>query len=89
MDEYVPKTQEIREAYRYETGGDGCSVRGDEAYPEFDRWLAAHDAQVKADALNEAADMFAITGRLEMMTWLRARAAEVRGTGTPNGESRG
>lgn len=47
--EYTPTTEEIREAYRYETGGDGCSVRGDEALPEFDRWLAG----VVADARRE------------------------------------
>ena len=40
---YVPTTEEVRSMYggpRYE--------------PEFDRWLAAHDAEVRAQALNEA-----------------------------------
>ena len=42
---YVPTTEEVRSMYggpRYE--------------PEFDRWLAAHDAQIAAQALREAAD---------------------------------
>ena len=40
---YVPTTEEVRSMYggpRYEA--------------EFDRWLAAHDAEVRAQALNEA-----------------------------------
>ena len=40
---YKPTTEEVRSMYggpRYE--------------PEFDRWLAAHDAEVRAQALNEA-----------------------------------
>lgn len=42
---YKPTTEEVRSMYggpRYE--------------PEFDRWLAAHDAEVRAQALREAAD---------------------------------
>lgn len=54
MSEYTPTTDEVREAYRRwkyrfdsEKGG-----------PEFDRWLATHDAEVAARALEEAADAF-------------------------------
>ena len=42
---YTPTTDEVRSMYggpRYE--------------PEFDRWLAARDAEVRAQALREAAD---------------------------------
>ena len=42
---YKPTTEEVRSMYggpRYE--------------PEFDRWLADHDAEVRAQALREAAD---------------------------------
>ena len=42
---YTPTTDEVRSMYggpRYE--------------PEFDRWLAARDAKVRAQALMEAAD---------------------------------
>ena len=40
---YTPTTEEVRSMY------------GSPLYaPEFDRWLAAHDAEVRAQALNEA-----------------------------------
>ena len=42
---YTPTTEEVRSVY----GGPRCE-------PEFDRWLAAHDAEVAAQALREAAD---------------------------------
>ena len=45
---YTPTTEEVREAYGY------WSDSGPHAPPdEFDRWLAAHDAEVRAQALRE------------------------------------
>ena len=53
MSEYVPTTDEIR--YRVEHDwapyGDGS----------FDAWLAAYEAQVRAEALREAADRIDLT----------------------------
>ena len=51
MSNYTPTTDEVRDAYGY------WSDSGPHAPPdEFNRWLAAHDAEVRAQALNEAAD---------------------------------
>lgn len=45
-DTYTPTTDEVREAYAgYAWLGPGRS----DVTPEFDRWLAAHDAQVRAE----------------------------------------
>ena len=45
MSDYTPTTADVRHAY--------VSARSEE---EFDRWLAAHDAEVAAQALGDAAD---------------------------------
>lgn len=62
-EQYTPTTEEVREYV--EVGGEPRPW--EEVTPEseskeaaraaaFDRWLAAHDAQVRADALREAGD---------------------------------
>jgi hypothetical protein len=44
MTEYTPTTEEVRQAITY----------GEPAWgPMFDRWLAAHDAEVRASVLTE------------------------------------
>ena len=57
MSDYTPTTEDVRHAY--------VSARSEEEFaasylsqfePEFDRWLAAHDAEVAAQALRDAAD---------------------------------
>ena len=57
MSDYTPTTADVRHAY--------VSARSEEEFaasylsqfePEFDRWLAAHDAEVAAQALGDAAD---------------------------------
>jgi len=48
VSEYTPSTEQVREA-AYEHGSTGVT------YEEFDRWIAAHDAKVRAEALREAA----------------------------------
>ena len=68
---YVPTTEEVRSMYggpRYE--------------PEFDRWLAAHDAEVAAQALRDAASAPIPRAALNTRTdglrqWLRDRADQV------------
>jgi hypothetical protein len=46
---------------------------------EFDRWLAAHDAQVRAEALREAAESYVYVHAVSRLhskvyQWLRARS---------------
>lgn len=50
-EEYTVTTEQVRETY--ELGSRLPAQRR----TDFDRWLAAHDAQVKAEALEEAADV--------------------------------
>lgn len=48
MSEYTPTTEQIRATY-----ADGESEGTPEDYAEFDRWLAAHDAEVRAQVVAE------------------------------------
>ena len=55
MSKYAPTTGEVRRRYAYaRSGKPGHKNQG--AVAEFDRWLAAHDAEVAAKALEDAAD---------------------------------
>lgn len=64
MSEYTPSLDEARDRYADARAGVGEWTRFDDsvlravedAYAEFDRWLADHDAKVRAEALREAAD---------------------------------
>lgn len=91
MSEYTPTTDDLRLAYENHRGlclaetmrdqGDSF-IPGVEAGEDFDRWLAAHDAEVAAKALEDAADhVSGIDGRRDdaARDWLRARAAGIRG----------
>lgn len=55
MSEYTPTTESVRTAY----AGAPAGVFARDAYntrsQEFDRWLAAHDAEVRAEAIEAAA----------------------------------
>ena len=57
MTDYTPTTEEVREEYVYGAQevdlDDRVVVSFDEADARFDRWLAAHDAEVKAEAWDE------------------------------------
>lgn len=65
MTEYTPTTEEVREIYAVIEGEDEyghpyqTAAQKDEGVAEFDRWLAARDAEVAARTLEEA-----ITGLL-------------------------
>lgn len=55
MAEYIPTTEDIRTdwmAARHNGGG----IPWDDAEAEFDAWLAEHDREVQARALEEAAE---------------------------------
>ncbi len=84
MSEYTPTTVEVRHAYgdaRCADADDPAHANGCPQDAEFDRWLAEHDRQVKAEALREAADSY-VLGHIAYMgfqpgytqKWLRARA---------------
>lgn len=47
---YVPTTEEVRASYAVDGIGAPSLANGH----RFDRWLAAHDAEVRAQALREA-----------------------------------
>ncbi len=49
---YTPTTDEVRASYAVDGIGAPSLANGH----RFDRWLAAHDAEVRAQALREAAD---------------------------------
>lgn len=72
------KTSESDWRANAEYGLYGFSV--DDCRPEWDAFLAAHDRQVKAEALREAADMFPGSDSHPSVVWLRVCAdAELRG----------
>lgn len=79
MSEYTPTTEDVQDIY----GTHPTHVE------EFYRWLNAHDAEVAAKTLEDAADAFmretddpdectTTFYAHEIEYWLRARAAEIR-----------
>lgn len=56
MTEYTPTTAEIRRAYALEDDEIGHPVIAEDQLAAFDRWLAAHDAEVRAEALAKVTD---------------------------------
>src|SRR5690606_22348902 len=52
MSEQTPTTEQVRAAFVARHG----ELRPTEARRVFERWLVAHDAEVKAEALEEAPD---------------------------------
>lgn len=84
-DENTPSTEDVRNWFAY---GSGPRHTWDESRQDFDRWLAAHDAQVRAEALRDAADamdntddpdsLYVSNGDIDL--WLRARADRIADT---------
>lgn len=84
MTEYTPTTEQVRTAYSIDSEAEWRDPLTNHTRiheREFDRWLAAHDAEVArnaaANALREAAadvDMSRPSGPLTHRTWLRDRA---------------
>ena len=52
-DEHTPTTEEVREAYATHRFNAYAKYR-EVGLPEFDRWLAAYDKEVRADERREA-----------------------------------
>lgn len=50
MSEYTPSTGEVRRRYAYARS---AGNKNQSAVAEFDRWLAAHDAEVRAGVVAE------------------------------------
>ena len=83
--DYTPTTEQVRSHYVFDQGDVWRRERG-EAY---DPWLAAHDREVAAKALEDAAGDFEayvesgapVGAGTTPEKWLRARAASLRGEG--------
>lgn len=57
MTEYTPTTETVRYAYAAHNAHYGGEMGYQKQATEFDRWLAEHDRQVQAEALEQAADV--------------------------------
>lgn len=55
MSEFVPTTEYVRDAYQHSVMVSGPEMR-EALGAEFDRWLAAHDREVAARAVRQAAE---------------------------------
>lgn len=77
MSEYTPTTGNVRSVFAYAGAGQSERRRRE----AFDRWLAAHDAEVAARTLREAADAhlseYGTWGGASQGAWLRARADQI------------
>ena len=58
MSDYTPMTEEVREAYATHRFNAYATYRGT-SLDEFDQWLAAHDAEIRADEREQAAQRVA------------------------------
>lgn len=82
MSEYTPTTEEVRGGYAY----DGWLHKPVQVRLNgFDRWLEAHDREVKAQALQEAADRLEALDKPwesplyeSTILWLRASAQQLK-----------
>ena len=79
MTDYTPTTEDVQAAYggRAVLGTPAMAANYEEAEAQFDRWLAAHDAKVKAEALREAADALLLLETMANSRWLRVRADKI------------
>lgn len=79
-DEYTPTTEEIAEWYSHK-GGSKLSPHYarslDTRRREFDAWLAKHDAEVAAKALEEAANAWHVNGWAHVMPAKGAERAQI------------
>ena len=93
---YTPTTAEIRGHYSWKSSSIVGALEYSEGLSEFERWLAAHDAEVAAKAIEDAGAQYseyeafiASDGHMSLRRhdksvdeWLRDRAAEYRKTET-------
>lgn len=77
MSDYAPTTEQVREGY-VDTGWAADGSLGEPRDPEvFDRWLAAHDAQVRADERERIATKFDRLHESEADPWYWSEAAQI------------
>ena len=57
MSDYTPSTGEVRRRYAY-ARSDKPGHKNQSAIAEFDRWLAAHDAEVRAATITEFESLY-------------------------------
>ena len=78
MSDYTPTTDEVEHRYAYD---ELYSMDCEADHRAFRRWLAAHDVEVRAQALREAASApiprAALNTRNGLRQWLRARADRI------------
>ena len=84
MADYVPTTLDVRGGYSASQMTSAFYAGGEEqlmeARAEFDRWLDGVIREAKAEALEEAADVYSPTQIGDYtVAWLRARAELIRG----------
>ena len=77
--EYTPSTKNVRDCYVYADAGHDGSLRAPERVSgaEFDRWLAVHDRETRAEALEEAAEAFEGPDRFIRDTEVRRRLRDM------------
>ena len=61
MSDFTPTTEQVRDGYRYDTEDEyrdpiGAPQRSAEAGRAFDRWLEAHDAELRERIARELVD---------------------------------
>lgn len=74
MSDFVPTTEQVRQAYEVAHEEVGASYEPD----EFDRWLASVERAAAARALEGAAEDMRLRGYDAAERILRARVAEIR-----------
>lgn len=75
-DQYTPTTEEVREEF---WAASGQPRRGGAAFAEFDRWLAAHDAQVLDAFFDEMEKRNWSTGVCDITTARNAALRRIAG----------
>ena len=56
MSEYTPDTEEVRDRYAYDAEEHTPYLSIEKARAQFDRWLATHDEQTRADERRRIAE---------------------------------
>ena len=76
MSEYTPSTMSIRDVWSFARAAGVYGVDPEQSDAEFDRWLAEHDAEVRAAVLEEAANSYPGSPSHPTVKWLRNRIAQ-------------
>ena len=66
MSDYTPSTMSIRDVWSFARATTGDGIDHERARAEFDRWLTGLDAEIRAEALEDAA--LALIGHIGIQT---------------------